>query len=192
MKDRITGLILAGGKSRRMGRDKARLPWPPGSETRLIDSVIGKMSGVFDRLVLSVQSEDAFPEINLPKVVDRYPETGPLGGIASAFESGETAFFCVACDMPFLNPELIRFLCGFQDCDAVVPVWHGRIESLHAFYSATLLPQFQRALGQGRFRITESFGEGHVKYIHEAEVRHFDPGGQSFRNINTPDEYEQK
>jgi molybdopterin-guanine dinucleotide biosynthesis protein A len=191
MMDQVTGVILAGGKSRRMGRDKAQLPWPAGSGTRLIDAVISKMAGVFDRLVLSVQNEDAFPEIKVLKVIDRYPDTGPLGGIASVLESGETAIFCVACDMPLLNPDLIRFLCGFRDCDAVLPVWRGRIETLHALYSSALLPQFQRALSQGRFRIADSLGEGHVKYVQDAQVQGFDPEGLSFRNVNTPDDYDQ-
>lgn len=192
MINRITGVILAGGKSSRMGRNKALLPMPgaAGGRPRIIDAVAQTMSALFSRVILSVNEPGAIPEVNLPEAVDRYPETGPIGAITSVLESCASGIFCVACDMPFLNPALIEALCLYDDCDAVVPVWKGRIETLHAVYSATMLPLFQDSLKQRRFRITDSFAEGHVRYIQEKEIKPFDPTGFSFKNVNTPQEYD--
>jgi molybdopterin-guanine dinucleotide biosynthesis protein A len=187
----VTGVILAGGKSSRMGRNKALLPMPgaAGGRPRIIDAVAQTMSALFSRVILSVHEAGVFPDLSLPEVVDRYPETGPIGGITSVLESGEANIFCVACDMPFLNPELIEYLCGFADCDVVVPVWRGKIETLHAVYSGSMLPHFQESLKQNRFRITDSFAEVHARYVQEPEIKPFDPAGASFRNVNTPEEY---
>lgn len=186
----ITGVILAGGKSSRMGRNKALLPMPDAQDgPRMIDRVLAVMNSLFSRVVLSVHHTGDFPGINVPEVVDRYPEAGPIGGISSVLESGETQIFCVGCDMPFLKPDLIRYICDFSDRDAVVPVWRGRPEALHSLYSIALLPYFQDAIAANRFKITDSFSEVHVKYIQDKEIKKFDPEGKSFSNINTPDDY---
>lgn len=188
----ITGVILAGGKSSRMGRNKALLPMPDaaGGRPRIIDAVSQIVSSIFSRVVVSVNEKGLYPDLGFPEIVDRYPDTGPIGGITSVLESGETRIFCVACDMPFLNTGLIEYLCRFDDCDAVVPVWRGRIETLHAAYSASMLPHFQESLRQGRLRLTDTFAEVHVRYVQERELKTIDPTGASFRNINTPFEYD--
>lgn len=182
----VTGVVLAGGKSSRMGRNKALLPFEDGT---LLGKVIERMQSLFSRVILSVQQADAHPDMGLPQVPDRYAETGPMGAITSILESGEQRIFCVACDMPFLNPTLIKFLCGFPDCDAVLPVWHGRVESLHALYSNALLPEFQRLLAEGRFKVADALLQAHVRYVNETEIKAIDPKGESFRNVNTPDDY---
>lgn len=182
----VTGVVLAGGKSSRMGRNKALLPFENGT---LLGKVIERMQSVFSRVILSVHQAEAHPDMALPQVPDHYAETGPMGAIASLLESGEHRIFCVACDMPFLNPALIEFLCEFSDCDAVLPVWHGRIESLHALYSDALLPEFQRLLAEGRFKVADALLQAHVRYVNESEIKPIDPKGESFRNVNTPDDY---
>ena len=184
----VTGVVLAGGKSSRMGRNKALLPFGAGT---LLESVIAKVQTVFERVVLSVHEEGAYPQITLPQVADRYPETGPMGAIASLLDAGESRIFCVACDMPFLNASLIEYLCSFTDCDAVVPVWRGRMESLHALYSDALLPAFQALLRENRFKVADALLEAHVRYVGEEEIRKIDARGDSFRNVNTPREFEE-
>lgn len=183
----VTGVVLAGGKSSRMGRNKALLSF---GSTTLLESVIGKLQPVFERVVLSVHEAGAYPQIALPQVVDRYPETGPMGAIASLLEAGESRIFCVACDMPYLNATLIEYQCSFSDCDAVIPVWHGRMESLHALYSDALLPEFQRLLQESRFKVADALLQAHVRYVSEEEIRKIDARGESFRNVNTPEEYD--
>lgn len=169
-----------------MGRNKALLPY---GNSNLLETVTARMGTVFGRVIISVQEAGSYPQMGSIEVPDRYPETGPMGAIASLLESGEKRIFCVACDMPFLNETLIKFLCGFEDCDAVIPMWHGRVESLHALYSSALLPEFQRLLHEGRYKISDALLQSHVRYVNEEEIRPMDPKGHSFRNINTPEDF---
>jgi len=183
----VTGVILAGGKSSRMGQNKALLHY---ENKPLIEHAVEKLSGIFSRVVLSVNDPEAFPQFDLPHVTDQYPETGPLGAIASVLETGERRIFAAACDMPFLNPHLIEFICSLEKNDAVVPVWGEKPEVLHAVYSAALLPTFQFWLKHGRYRIIDAIEESSVLYLLQQEIAKLDPDGNSFRNINTPADYE--
>lgn len=187
MIDNITGVILAGGKSSRMGQNKALLPF---QDKALIENVAEKLKGIFSRVILSVNSPDAFSYLHLARVMDRYPETGPMGAIASVLESGEKRVFCVACDMPFLNESLIEFICSYDDADAVIPMWQDRPEVLHALYSRPLLPFFQESLSKSRYKLTDALDKSRVRYLNELEVKKLDSQGNSFRNINTPAEYD--
>src|SRR5262245_31299695 len=99
MIDSITAVILAGGKSSRMGQNKALLLIEGKT---LIERIRELLSKIFSQVVVSTASQNAYPRLELPEVVDRYPETGPLGAITSVLESGLSPIFCVACDMPFL------------------------------------------------------------------------------------------
>ena len=188
MIDSITGVVLAGGKSSRMGRSKALLPF---KGKPLVELCLARLSEIFSRVILSVNQDDAFSHLTTERIVDRYVETGPMGGIASVLESGQAKIFCAACDMPFLNKSLIEYLSTFADCDAVIPVWKGRPEVLHAIYSNTVLPSFQSALHQSRFRIMDALMESNIRYVHEEEIRRMDPQGLSFQNVNTPADYDQ-
>jgi molybdopterin-guanine dinucleotide biosynthesis protein A len=186
MIESVTALILAGGKSSRMGFNKALLPI---DGVPLIELIHKKLSEIFARIILSTASPNSFAQIGLTEVVDRYPETGPLGAITSVLESGEAKIFCVACDMPFINLELIQYKCTFEDCDAVVPVWHGRPEVLHAVYDRNLLSEFQKGMKEMRLKVSDSFRDAHIRYVSEEEIKKFDPNGLSFQNINTPEDY---
>jgi len=186
MIDSITAVILAGGKSSRMGRNKALLPI---EGKPLIEHIQKRLSEIFSQIVISTATANAFPQLQLPEVVDRYAETGPLGGITSVLESGLSPIFCVACDMPFLNRELIEFQCSILDRDAVIPVWDGRPEVLHSVYRATLLPAFQHGIKESLYKISDSLEESNIRYLLEEEIRRYDPNGFSFRNINTPEDY---
>jgi len=182
----ITGVALAGGKSRRMGRNKALLTFEGKT---LVQRCAGTLSEMFSRVVISVNQQELFPDLHMPQIVDHYKETGPIGGITSVLESGETRIFCAACDMPFLNKNLIEYLCSFTDNEAVIPVWKGRPEVLHATYSDALLPRFQFALQQGKFRITDALAKAGIRYVEEEEIRKLDPSGLSFKNVNTPTDF---
>jgi molybdopterin-guanine dinucleotide biosynthesis protein A len=187
MIDSITAVILAGGRSSRMGSNKAFLPI---EGVPLIERARLLLAEIFSHTILSTASPNTYEEIALNEVVDRYPESGPLGGITSVLETGEKRIFCVACDMPFLNRDLIEYQCTFSDCDAVIPVWKGRPEVLHAVYDRNLLCEFQKNLNEMRFKISDCFRDAHIRYISEEEIRRFDSAGRSFRNINTPQDYE--
>jgi molybdopterin-guanine dinucleotide biosynthesis protein A len=185
--ENITGVILAGGKSHRMGTDKAFLPYGENKEP-LIQTVIHKITAIFSRTILSVANEKLFTQFDLPFVVDRYSAIGPIGGIASALENGEERIFCVACDMPFLDSALIHYQCSFSE-DAVIPVWHGRWESLHSIYSFPVLPALRDAIGNGNYKISDALEGCKIRKIEESEIKKFNPEGKSFANMNTPADY---
>jgi len=179
---KVTGVILAGGKSTRMGQNKALLPYRGRT---LIESVIETMTSVFSRVVLSVHQPNAYPQLSLPTILDRYQGIGPMGGITSALESGESKIFCVGCDMPFLNADLIRKICNFDSFDAVIPVGQNRPQVLHALYSQSLLTSFQEGIRTRRYRLTDALENSNVLYLHD-----LDPEGRSFQNLNTPADYQ--
>jgi molybdopterin-guanine dinucleotide biosynthesis protein A len=186
MMDLITGVVLAGGLSTRMRRDKALLPY---QGRHLIDAPIEKLQLIFSSVVLSVKNSAEFAEYSLAKIEDRYQEIGPVGGITSVLQSGIERAFFVACDMPFLNRELIEFLCTFNE-EAVIPIWDSRPEVLHSIYSISLLPHLEEAIAQKRYKITDALKNAKVHYVEENEIRRFDATGNSFRNVNTPSDYE--
>lgn len=188
MIETITGVILAGGKSSRMGKDKALLPY---KGKPLIQTVLERMRTVFSKVVVSVQPDDAFGDLKADRVADHYPGSGPLGGITSVMEKGEEHIFCVACDMPFLNSGLMEYICNLDGFDAVIPVWQDRLQVLHALYSRTMLPLFQSALQGGQLRISDAFSKANIRYISDREIRNIDPDGASFSNLNTPADYEE-
>jgi molybdopterin-guanine dinucleotide biosynthesis protein A len=186
MFDQITGVVLAGGKSTRMGRDKATLPF---RGRPLIETVVDQLSSIFNRVVMSVNEQTRYRGSSCARVQDFYDEVGPIGGIASTLGVIQEPIFCVACDMPFLNPDLIRFQCSIQDCDAVIPVWRGQVHVLHALYSPRLLENFEACIRKNRFRVADALLPAHVRYLQESEIKAFDPEGASFRNVNTPQQY---
>lgn len=187
MIESVTGVVLAGGKSNRMGRNKALLPY---QGKNLIDAPIAKLSQIFSSVVLSVRDQTDLSGYDLKKISDLYPGIGPMSGIVSVLNAGYERIFCVACDMPFLEETLIRYLCGFSAEDAVIPMWRGRPEVMHAIYSRPLLPAFQSAINAGHYKITNALTDVAVYYLEEKEVRGIDAEGKSFRNVNSPADYE--
>ncbi len=187
MMDSLTGVVLAGGKSTRMGKNKSFLSY---RGKNLIDVPIETLTGIFSDVVLSVNNPEDYSGYSLPKVVDQYSEIGPMGGITSVLKSGRQRIFCVACDMPFLNQALIEYLCSFIDYDAVIPIWEGHAEVMHSVYSDSLVPAFENAISSHRYKITDALKASNVRYIYADEIRPLDPSGDSFRNVNTPMDYE--
>ena len=125
-----TAVILAGGESKRMGQDKARLVLDGQT---LLQHVIATMQQVFPHVILSVS--EPRPEIELLQVCDDPSVHGPLAGVLAALDHVTTQWaFIIACDMPFVQPSLIVLLSQYrQTCQAVVPVVHGHPQPLAAF-----------------------------------------------------------
>lgn len=187
MIDSVTAVIMAGGKSSRMGENKAFLII---EGIPLIERIRELLSKIFSKIILSTATQNAYPQLQLPEVVDRYAETGPLGGITSVLESGLSPIFCVGCDMPFLNQKLIEFQCNIADCcDAVIPVWNNHPQVLHGLYRKNLLPAFHNGLKEEQYKLIDCLEEAEVCYLLENEIRRYDPEGLSFHNINTPDDF---
>lgn len=184
----VTGVILAGGLSARMGSDKALLPYQGG---RFIEAIHRRMGELFEEVIVATGETDRYDFLPCRRVTDVYPGMGALGGIHAALrESGSDKIFVVACDMPHLAPDLIRHLCSLaEDADVVVPEGGKGLEPLHAVYRKGVLPFVEDSLLNGRCRVVSFFDRVRVRRVPLAEVDRIDPGLSAFRNINTPEEY---
>ncbi len=184
----VTGVVLAGGRSRRLGRDKA--VELVGGEP-LISRVVARMSEVADEIVVVVNEIERASRLPLPQdavvVVDAYADKGSLGGIFSGLRAGrEDWAIVVACDMPFVNVALLRHMLDQTDeCDAVVPILDGRPEPIHAAYSKTCLPAIEKKIQADDLKIAGFFDDVRVKFVDQIEVEKFDPDPLSFFNITT-------
>ena len=189
----ISGVVLAGGKSRRLGRNKAV---ESVGEELLIERVINRISQVTSETVVVVAEESKATQLPLPPWVrstaDLYPGTGSLGGIFTGLSAAQGRYgVVVACDMPFLNVDLFRFMLDLiSDYDAVVPRLKGRPEPLHAVYSRSCLEPMEQRLMEGELKIAEVFDEMNVAFVEEDEISIFDPHYLSFFNINTQQDLE--
>ncbi|MBI1921312.1 MAG: formate dehydrogenase accessory sulfurtransferase FdhD [Geobacter sp.] len=184
----VTGVILAGGASTRMGSNKALLPYQGG---RFIEAIYRKMSGLFEEVILVTNSPDQYGFLPCRKVTDLVPGMGPLAGIHSGLcHSSNPRIFVTACDMPYLHDGLVRHLAsGARDCDVILPESDRGVEPLHAVYGKGALEAIEEALHGGKRRIVSFFPQVRVQDVPPEEVARFDPAFQSFRNINTPEEY---
>ncbi len=184
----MTGIVLAGGKSSRMGREKALLRW---QGQPLVRRVVEALQEVFSIVRVVTSSEEVAQAAGVPSLSDRFLERGPLGGIHAALTEVGDCFVC-ATDMPFLKAEFIRHLCGLaENFDVVVPRVAGHTETLHAVYKATCLPVIERQLSEGVNKVAAFFPRVRVRFVEEAECRSFDAELKMFVNVNTPGEYEQ-
>jgi molybdopterin-guanine dinucleotide biosynthesis protein A len=183
--------VLAGGQSRRLGRDKA--VEPVGGQP-LIRRVLDRLSRVCDELVVVVSDQargDALPLGPGHRVaLDRYPGGGSLGGIFAGLATMRQDWgLVVACDMPFLNLDLLRYLRSQRPgYDAVVPVLAGRPEPTHALYSRDCLPFIEDKLKVGSLKISGFYDRVRVNYVPEAAVARLDPEYLSFFNVNSPED----
>lgn len=183
----ITGIILAGGKSLRYGRNKALVEV---DGTRLIERVISVMQSLFEDLIIITNTPREYDYLQLPMHEDVIKGLGPLGGVYTGLEtiSSESGFF-VACDMPFLQNDLIRHMVEIKgDFDAVVPKVDWKIEPLHAIYTRNCLPAIERLINAQGYQIIKFFDNVRVRWVKEEEIRSFDSELKSFLNVNSPEE----
>lgn len=188
----IASIILAGGQGSRLGREKyAELI----AGKSLIERVVDQLSSLSSEILIVIsrrQSKASFYYPETKVVTDLYPEKGSLGGIYTGILSS-TCFhnLVVACDMPFLNPGLLRYMIDLSsDFDAVIPTIGEHMEPLHSIYSKNCLDPIEKLLKQGDLRITKIFDSIRVRYLKENELDRFDPEHLSFFNINTQDDLE--
>ena len=186
----ITIAVQAGGKSSRMGQNKALMPF---LGTPLIERVISRLSDIATEILII--SNDPEPYLYLGKrvITDRFPGKGPLMGLYSALlEAQHSLVVSVACDMPFVNPDLFKCLVQISldtNADVVVPTSPKGLEPLHAVYKKlTCLPVIRNAIQQNNFRIISWFPKVNVKVLTCEEIGLMDPGFNSFFNINTAED----
>lgn len=184
----MTGVILAGGASSRMGSNKAFLLHRGG---RIIEGIYRTLSELFEEVIVVTNTPQLYQFLPCPKVPDLYPGKGVLAGIHAALsQSTEPAIFTVACDMPLLNGELIRHLAKLsQGVDVVMPKSDSGFEPLHAIYGKACLPALEELLKSGEQRVISLLPQVRVREVSALEVALFDREFASFVNINTPDDY---
>ncbi|MEJ2182847.1 MAG: molybdenum cofactor guanylyltransferase [Nitrospirota bacterium] len=184
----MKGVILSGGRN-------SRFPYPKGFIEVEGESLLARNVALLRSLVGEVGISTNVPELHFPLGVplfgDVIDDAGPLGGIFSAFlATGADALLVVACDMPFPNPELMRYIIRKTAGEATVPLWEGRPEPLLAVYTRKTLERMEACLRSGRRSLTGFLRILDVRYIEEPVVRRMDPAGESFVNINTPEDFE--
>jgi molybdopterin-guanine dinucleotide biosynthesis protein A len=177
----LDGFILAGGASRRMGRDKALLPY--GGAT-LIESVAASIQP-FARAITVIGPPERYRDLGLPVLADRRPGCGPLAGLETALAASETPWlWVVACDMPLIRPDVLKAIAnGVRG--GLEAVWprtpDGRLHPLCAAYHKSAATAVSRALDQGRFKVRDAFDPAAIAIVDVAELF----------NVNTPEDLAQ-
>ena len=188
--EKVVAVILAGGKSRRMGRDKMMLKI--GDDT-LLNSVVSKFKSEFSEVYLSVADSSKYPEIEIEKITDIYTNAGPLAGLHAALCLIENrteidGIFLVAADLPFATPADSRIVLeeskGYDICVSIDE--YGRFEPLFAYYSKNILPTVSKFLDDGNKRMIDVYPQLNVKKIPSDML-----GNRLFYNLNLPEDYEQ-
>ena len=185
----VSCIVLAGGKSKRLGTDKTFLRI---GDRFLIEEIVEKMAQIGDEVIIVTNSPRKYAYLETRLVGDVYPGKGALGGLYSGLKAACYDYgLVVASDMPFLNLRLLRYMIILSSgYDVVVPRVKGLLEPLHAIYSKECLQPIERLLSAGSLRIVGFFPEVRVRYVEEEEISLFDPQFISFFNINTPADLE--
>lgn len=191
-------VLLAGGKSQRMKRNKLFLPFD--QEETLLGFILRRIIRYFDQVFIVTNTEyrDRIEEIvNLSRyssvhtMIDLIPSCGPLGGIYTGLVSisSPQAFF-LAADQPFFSISLIQFM--FQQLgsyDAVVPKTQKGYEPLFTIYTQQCLPMIKKMLDEKVYQVSQLFGKINVNSIQAEIIMRYDPGFKSFVNVNTESDY---
>jgi molybdopterin-guanine dinucleotide biosynthesis protein A len=189
MKDRndLTGIILSGGKSARMGKNKAFIEI---EGTPIVNRIHSLFKDLFKEIIIVTNEKELFANVDARIYIDIFPNRGVLGGLYTGlFFSSFEHSFCVACDMPFLKRSVIEFLISERsNFDVIVPRTKDGLEPLHAIYSKRCLEPIRKLLEQGRSKVIDLYPMVKVKTIEEHEFFAMDPKKESFINVNTPED----
>ncbi len=184
-----SAIVLVGGKSSRMGRSKALLPF---DHEPLIVHTVRTLKQLFEDIVLVAAPDQELPPLPVKLVRDEVAYQGPVGGIYYGLRAAQAeACFVTSCDAPFLNLPLISDLVSqIADFDVVVPYWQDRLQPLHAVYRRSVAPLLQAQLERGELRPIFLYQKVRTREVKAEEIRRFDPDGLSFRNLNSPADYQ--
>lgn len=187
--DPRTAIILTGGKSSRMGQPKALLPF---DGEPLIVHTVRALRTCFSEIVVVAAPDQELPVLPAAVVYDEVAYQGPVGGILYGLRAAShEVCFVTSCDAPFLNFSLIRHLLALSDnYDVVVPFWDERLQPLHAVYHRSVAPLLQEQLERGELRPVFLYKKVRTYEVPAEDIRRFDPEGLSFRNMNSPADYQ--
>ena len=185
----MTGVVLAGGRSTRMGTNKALLEF---DGERLIERVVRTIRPLFRDIAIVANDPETYAYLGVPIWPDRIPGKGALGGIYTAvFHSICPQTNCIACDMPFPNPTVIAYLRHLASgYDVVVPRSADGYQPLHAVYSKTCLSPMEAMLHADRLKIDKLFPAVRLRTVEEEELQAIDPSLLCFVNVNTREDLE--
>ena len=186
----VTGIVLAGGQSRRLGTNKAVVEV---GGVPLIKRVVAHLRQLSDDLVIVTNEPEPYRGLGGRLVSDEWPGMGSLGGIYSGLRAARhERGLVVACDMPFLNPRLLRLMVELsRDYDVVMPrLADGRMEPLHAVYGQACLGPMEAQLRQGDLRIVDILPHLRVRFLEQGELDALDPEHLSLFNVNTRQDLE--
>ncbi|MFZ6016575.1 MAG: molybdenum cofactor guanylyltransferase [Nitrospirota bacterium] len=215
----MDALILAGGENKRLSVLKGFIKI---KGKRIIESNIELLSSIFDRVIISTNNPEIYFYLGVPMVGDILKYRGPMTGILSVLISLEVPeIFVTACDMPFIKPELIRYIidkwtqntdtCSafsvqrsatknsslvtphslLKRWDAVISIFGKKPQPLLGIYSKRIAKSMEESIKQGEKSLKRFLQRIDVLYIDEGKVRAIDPEGRSFININTMEDYKQ-
>lgn len=183
----MTAIILAGGQSRRMGSDKAfiKIEGLP-----LIKRQLNLLKGIFKKIIIVSNSPKKYRFKNIKAVTDIIKNRGPLSGLHAGLKaSGSFYNFVLACDMPFLNERLVRYMLkNKNDYDVFVPKVENKFHPLFGVYSKNCIPVIENMLKKDDLRVLGIFPKVKSGFISKKKIQRFDKGMLSLANINTPED----
>ncbi|WP_256218308.1 molybdenum cofactor guanylyltransferase [Bacillus sp. MUM 116] len=189
---KAAAIILSGGKSSRMGTNKALLKI---NEKTNIERIVEELHGFFAEIILVTNHPDDYRFLGVKLVPDQFPGLGPLAGLQAGLSaSTHEVNVVVACDMPFISGSLAEKIAAKNDgFDAVIPVIDGKKQPLFAVYHKRILPVIAESLEKGKLRMTELFEKLHALYLTEKDLPEYSIRKLelTFFNMNDPEEYEQ-
>ncbi|MBE9523620.1 MAG: molybdenum cofactor guanylyltransferase [Chloroflexi bacterium] len=186
-------VIQAGGKSSRMGNDKALMPF---LGRPLIERVIQRLIHAANEVLITTNVPEEYRFLNIPLIPDKIPGRGALGGLYTALEAASHPLVAViACDLPFVNAGILslaqRALVD-TSIDAAIPSTKHGLEPLHAIYRRdTCLPAVKAAIADDQWRLISWHQAVTVHFIGQAEIQRCDPDGIAFWNLNTPQAFQE-
>jgi molybdenum cofactor guanylyltransferase len=183
----ITGIILSGGKSTRMGKNKALIEI---EGIPIIERIHTVFMQFFREILIITDQMELFQKLQAKMHNDLFPNQGALGGLYTGlFFASFPYSFCVACDMPFLKGSLIDYLIRcINGYEAVVPRTGDGLQPLHAIYSKACMGPIKELMDEKRTKIIDFYPRANVRIVEEKEFHSLDPQNESFINVNTPED----
>jgi molybdopterin-guanine dinucleotide biosynthesis protein A len=192
MKEMETAIILAGGKSSRMGFDKQFLKL---RDKYIIEVITDKLQKVFEEIIIVTSRPEEYAKYGFKLAEDEVRDFGPLAGIHVGLKSSSSIYnYIIACDMPFINLKYLEYMMEIIkqheiEVEGVITRLGEWIEPFNAFYSKSLIPKIEENISKGNRQINTLFRSSNIHYISEAKAREFSPNWEMFTNVNTLGDY---
>lgn len=190
----ISAVILAGGENKRFPTLKGfiKIDGIP-----IIERTLGILRGMFDEVLISTNMPEAYFYLGAPMVGDVLPSSGPMTGIYSSLLNAKgDSIFVIACDMPFINADIVRLVCNEYEkisknanVDAAIPVYDNEPQPLFGVYCKTSMSRLEKGILEGKTALKRFLGEINTHLISASDIKTIDFNGRSFVNINTAEDY---